>query len=1267
MANYNPHAPSIVGNEWVPIRQENYQPDEITERGYQFTLDHGTIIVSGSNSIASVPPALSTNKIMLNSVYLAGTEDQTGPIQQVIIPVDGVTVTGGGVSAFVADFLTPTDDNSALLNNLSLGQGIGLSFNVAGFTNELSGKRILNVELLYTANGEPSDLAQMRVDIGRAAASGPNAQTFAYQQGLEGAPFTVPNTRIATVQFKDVTPWWNNAISPTRGTLPLEVFPWRYTELALLDATASPSNAKLQVSIFWVDSVNSISSIFINYAALRVTYCEEKRVLYGARMPAVFDALPDSVMRHRFTDTSFNMPPNAVNPGTYVVTSTFRSLSNEVIDSQLGEDTTTPWSLYASRQLYRLPTLPGIQVNSTDVLGTEFTSEPVDVIPQTMMYTAGAIVTGSHAYGKQIAVPVYAATSPTSQIINGLVPGPIPGSNGVFSQVRFYARRFGNSSLLTVHQFPTTPVLAAISAGEFDMLPEIVDGWKEVTLPLSPFFTFTSDLQAMSWSSAGSAGDRWEILGSNGPSLAAGAFANTGASYMTGSGTPSSVTLFWKQPNGSAVASDPFSDATMIFSKAPPIVTGAALDTCVIAVSGIGQGCAGVPSCIPTHIIGNRVSWNSPMVVDSFEDDVASGWGVTDTGQTWESSVAAGGALQVAGGKGLSYTDGADETNYVRVPSPAADVRVEAEFTTPEYATGSSVLVWELRARWTGDITIPAGNSFITLQILPRVDQFYDIRFIVAGSGIVGPTIVGGSYEIGVPVKAVMAVQGDRLFAKSWNANQDEPDNWTISVISAAAAAVTGTGGVGVRVGTAAGNTNAPIVMSVDNFCAYPVSMSDGHIEVQRTDSLAHDVDTYVLDTFSRAVVTGWGSSDSLSGCEGSFSSYTWVPVTGTGSSFSVTGSNGVITHNAAGTNRVIVLDSGISVLNGSFSMTAIPGVVASGGNLVQAVLARVQNSGNTFYNGELEFNTGGTVVLRISSFVFGVGADLGSVNIGAYTADSRFQVVLDIQGPMITLTAWDPAVSPRPVPQLSIVNNNITTAGSVGVRTATFPGNTNTYPLSLRVDNFQVLSGEIPEDAWQQVAWLDPCDLGFCDFEARTCVQTRYRIRTANALNFYGGWLPDLVTAIASPGVSGVGDGNSVLILTSNQDVNASLAYVMNWEGEPVEPFNFPEAGFQQLRTQYGRDFFIAFRPNERGGEQFSRTVLVQAAAITPESLADFRSLRDLAWQDLPYVCVRDELGNRWFANIAVPNGRVRNNRTLYLAQMDITEVTDTAAPVVS
>lgn len=191
----------------------------------------------------------------------------------------------------------------------------------------------------------------------------------------------------------------------------------------------------------------------------------------------------------------------------------------------------------------------------------------------------------------------------------------------------------------------------------------------------------------------------------------------------------------------------------------------------------------------------------------------------------------------------------------------------------------------------------------------------------------------------------------------------------------------------------------------------------------------------------------------------------------------------------------------------------------------------------------------------------------------------------------------------------------------------------------------------------------------GFKDYEARVGILSSYRIRGVDVYDFPGPWSSTVSISIASPGVSGgcISQGH-VLIFTSNERQNGSinLAYSSAWMDQQVEEdFAFPEAQFVQLQLMYNKDFYTAFRPLERGGEQFSRTVLVQAAAIAPETLGDFTSLRNMAWDTVNYICVRDEDGNRWFATVLVPSGRVLRDRRLYLAPVDIIEVTATPTPV--
>lgn len=198
----------------------------------------------------------------------------------------------------------------------------------------------------------------------------------------------------------------------------------------------------------------------------------------------------------------------------------------------------------------------------------------------------------------------------------------------------------------------------------------------------------------------------------------------------------------------------------------------------------------------------------------------------------------------------------------------------------------------------------------------------------------------------------------------------------------------------------------------------------------------------------------------------------------------------------------------------------------------------------------------------------------------------------------------------------------------------------------------------------------FSPLVTGFHDFEARTGIESHYRIRFQHRLLFPSAWSATVDATLPAPGITGDSgaNGTGVLIFTSNerQTGSASLAYSMVWEGDVEEQFTFVEADNVELQQMYGRDYQIAFRPLERGGERFTRMMLVQAAAV-PDGLIQhgFTSLRDLAWEDLSYVCVRDELGDRWLATVIVPEGVVERNRTLYFAQVEIVEVTATPSIV--
>lgn len=1030
MGNYNPHAPFIVGNEWVPIVQSNYQPDENTERGYTMYLDQDTVIVSGSNSVSAVTSTRSINKVFMNAVYAAGTEDQTGPIRQVIIPVDQVIVTGSGPVGTVTNFLTPSDNSDAFFADTDTSQfdGFGLSFDTSSYSNELTGKRILNVELLYVAYGTPSDLAFISVGLARAATAGGSfLQTFVYQNGLDG-PTTALTTEIQSISLTDVNPFWNTALALQASR---ERFPWRYNELALLDASSTPLNTKLNISIFWNSTLPMVDDVFLKYAALRVTYCEEKRLLYGSRDVINQENVP-GVWLSRLLNTSFQNGATTLPPGAYTVTTTFRSLTSNA-RNQFGnpEDPFTPPTLNALRQLYELPTIPGVQINRSLTLNDTFTQEASDVLPHTVVFTAASTVTGSHAYGTQNGAPVYGSITATQDV--NMLNGTPNASNGTFTQVRFYARRFGVSSG-SLHIDDGFGFFADISSQDFDALDEIIDGWKEVTLTLNAGLTSSSAAKAWVWSAPGAtAATQWQILSADGPSMA-GNFASGIASYTPPAGT--SLELTWKQPNQASSTLDTNSDATLIISQGGLPVSSFAVTGCSMALAPAVNDCGVRASCIPTAILGNGLSWDVGTILDDFERESSSTWTTTTTGEAWSHFGAGGSVLNaqftVADGVGKMLVPQANaaRVSYLSAES-ISNVDVTVSFrTSAPVISGAGIEPCGILLRGT------SLSDFYLARAEVNTSNQYTIKLYSPTDVTLASVVmyhVQYEYNRWMRMRAQIA---DSIFrAKIWYADEDEPNDWHVSSIDATTLTA---GWIGVSSGIASGNLNAPLTFEFDDLCAIPAELGDGLLEIQRSDE----------------------------------------------------------------------------------------------------------------------------------------------------------------------------------------------------------------------VDDFQT------------ILLAPPCILpSFCDFEARVGTST-YRMRTLDPLGFAGDWTDELSIELAAPGVSGVGTGPGTLIFTSNRSAEASLAHSIVWDRAVNEQFDFAEAGFQELRTQYGRDFFVAFRPTERGGEQFTRTILVNAAAIAIPSLGNFRSLRDLAWDQLPYICVRDELGNRWYANVAVPRGDVKRNRRLYLANVVITEVTDTPAP---
>lgn len=219
-----------------------------------------------------------------------------------------------------------------------------------------------------------------------------------------------------------------------------------------------------------------------------------------------------------------------------------------------------------------------------------------------------------------------------------------------------------------------------------------------------------------------------------------------------------------------------------------------------------------------------------------------------------------------------------------------------------------------------------------------------------------------------------------------------------------------------------------------------------------------------------------------------------------------------------------------------------------------------------------------------------------------------------------------------------------------------------------VRRANIVVATGDLGE--FHPIARLySPLLNEFDDYEYDSGRNNIYRVTVVDKNGIEGGFefFGESITGPQPTTVNDNGGECNALTITSNVNPDMNLAYPMSWPSAPaVKEFTFLEAEERVLQRFHRRNYSVAFRPAERGGVQFTRTLLTNSAQVT-EFVVDkrFVPLRDTAWADLPYLCVRDQHKNRWFANVNVPSGAVQNGEKLQLAEVVVTEVTDVPYPV--
>lgn len=760
MGDYNPHAPHILGEEWVPIRDEYTELSPLqtsVEYGHSFTTEASRTLYDSRFYVGEMPADVSET-FYTTAIYAAGTEAQSGPVRSVIIPVDSVATTGttqavGSPPNGATALLTPSVDYYYSMSTQSVSAALGvmwIRYNVVPYLPLLDDKRILAVNVLF---GASADLTVTPV-----VALTTNATNVV---NARGNPWGSSFNNISRVAFGgDITRFrlGNVALYNATTLLTDEYLPWTYGDIARFDASAgSPVYVAFSVGTFYGDESGSTANVW--YSALEVIYCEERRLYVGGWNNRVSSALVNygaNVARMRSWQLKTLLP--SMPAGDYTVTISSMNvgdLTTDPVDSAL--------QLNACRELYSIPPHPGIQIDvpypPENAIGTEFTAEQAAVLPQISLHTSGGVIDEVHVYGRQGAAQVYSSNTATQVLYDAF------GQAADYPWVRFYARRFGDTTaplrLTGVGGLSGSTV--AITPDEFDALDEVVDGWKEVTLRFdTPPSMGNSTSPSWIWEAPGEdAGSRWELLVTSAPALSgtAGNLFNPAAQQLSSATyyqpTGATEDLTW-MPNGVATAYvssptvDNATDAAVIFAQDQPTVTGFAVEAAVQELVGIGLDCGIDPCGIASGINYNRITWTVPGTIDT---DTFGSYELqrSDEVTDWETIMLASDSA-VTGFSDYEARTGLESTYRIRVidlygfygawssevsitlPSPGATGGDCLErghlllFTSNESQSGAYNLayatIWE--GRVTEDFTF-VEPSFTQLQ--PMYDRDYFVAF----------------------------------------------------------------------------------------------------------------------------------------------------------------------------------------------------------------------------------------------------------------------------------------------------------------------------------------------------------------------------------------------------------------------------------------------------------------------------------------------------------------------------------------------------------
>lgn len=202
------------------------------------------------------------------------------------------------------------------------------------------------------------------------------------------------------------------------------------------------------------------------------------------------------------------------------------------------------------------------------------------------------------------------------------------------------------------------------------------------------------------------------------------------------------------------------------------------------------------------------------------------------------------------------------------------------------------------------------------------------------------------------------------------------------------------------------------------------------------------------VDGFGRTVAPGgWGNAD-LGGA--------WTVSGGAATDYSVNGNHGLMSLNTINVSRRATL-SAVSMLNGDIYADFMLTVQSTGAPIDMGVIGRF-GAGPNFYLAEISYETSGTMTVRLRKSIAGVFTTLAQGTVSTPLLFAQLmRIRFNMTGSTLRAKAWMPS-NPEPLTWNAVATDTqLSSAGSVGLRSYLNVGNLNPSPVVLGFDNLLV------------------------------------------------------------------------------------------------------------------------------------------------------------------------------------------------------------------